>query len=119
MFNRGERCAGMSDRWNAMRRGLVVVVALLFVTGALDEDEVLCEEAIEHLRDCCTSFIAPNVCGDSDGYCGMVTTLSRSESECIMDLDCGPRAEEVCGRIEALQEGLDNIGGGDVQRVCP
>lgn len=95
------------------------VVVLLGTTGALDEDELYCEEAIGHIRACCPKLSVENICGDADGYCNPVTTLSRSDSECILELACGPDATAVCERLEALQDAvaMDEIDG--PSEVCP
>ncbi len=108
----------MNDTWTLFRRLFVVVVALLFATGALQEDELLCEEAIAHLRDCCPSLRAPHVCGDSDG-CSPVTTLTRSESECVMHLECGAETDEICSRSEDVQAALHEASRGEHEQVCP
>lgn len=96
----------MSDRSRWGRRIFIAVVLLLATTGALDEDELWCEEAIGHIRDCCPDLDVTNICGDADGYCTPVITLSRDESECILELECGPEAVAVCERLEVLQDSV-------------
>lgn len=103
-----------------LRLGWLAAVALVFGTGALDRTEVLCEEAIAHLEDCCGSLNAYNVCGNADG-CNPVTTLSQEESACILELSCSPKMRQVCDRVEALSAAVDSEIVGEVQEqeICP
>ena len=86
--------------------------------GALPEDQLQCEQAISHLRDCCSPTQA-DVCGDG---CNPIT-LSLEESACIQAAECEALvAADVCGRVERLAASnavLNPDAGPPPEPVCP
>jgi hypothetical protein len=89
------------------RRACAALAAIVGATGALDEDELHCEEAVAHLSECCPDLFVENLCGSAGSLCERTVTLTRDESECITELACDEHASEVCARLEALQTNVD------------
>ena len=75
------------------------VVAVVLSCGEIREDEMLCEEAVSHLQDCCPDIDPRRInCVHQEG-CGrdLVPVLSGAASDCISGRDCEDlRARGVC-----------------------
>lgn len=85
-----------------MRRALKFVVlagVVLATTAELDGTEIRCEEAMAHLEGCCAGFSAPQLCGTG---CEP-QTMDRGQSDCILATPCGPEADLICKRFDAMR----------------
>ena len=92
---------------------LGLLTALLL--GALPEDQLECEQAISHLRECCDLQNA-DVCGSG---CNPIT-LSLEESDCIRTQSCADlEAAGVCERVQALAATWASADSGPRAEVCP
>ncbi len=121
------------------RAAVLVAVMLCAITcNARDErQEIHCEEAIQHLQECCPELSVPNVCGVAfrqkatilDGGCGKRgrRVIGRADAACILRLSC-EEAQSVCVNVMELQEGVDAFverldsaldSGDTIFGVCP
>jgi hypothetical protein len=98
----------------AMR--MIALVSAGLLAGALDREELECEEAIAHLKDCCEPLETDNICGAG---CDALT-LSLEESGCIEERGCDElRAAGVCERVSALSIAGAPEEGAFRAPVCP
>lgn len=75
------------------------VVAVVLSCGEIREDEMLCEEAVSHLEECCPDIDPRRFnCIHQEG-CGrdLDPVLTRAASECVSGRDCDDlRSRGVC-----------------------
>jgi hypothetical protein len=71
-------------RW--LRVGLLAVLALA-LTGEIKKEEFDCEEAVQHLADCCPGFDPHNIDCYSDSCNGPID-LDEHLSSCIKAASC-------------------------------
>jgi hypothetical protein len=99
-------------------RALALAGAVGILTGAIQEDQFLCEEAAAHLQECCPHLTIPSVCGDG---CSDIT-LPIAQSKCILDTDCEQIvSSKMCERIQGLQADAGAVAdaGAESIEVCP
>jgi len=104
---------------------IAATVALMFACGDMRQDELDCEEAVSHLRDCCPGFdtnlvdctyFAPQGCGTTT-----YPDIPIGQSQCISGETCGSLvASGVCKRMGAATR-LEPATGPRSQfyAVCP
>jgi hypothetical protein len=67
----------------------VAIVCICFACGRIDEDELLCEEAVARLEDCCPKFdVRPYECRYNGGCAYQEPDLSAAASDCIRARSC-------------------------------
>lgn len=82
---------------------VIGVIGVVLSCGQIAEDELVCEEAVSKLQDCCRGFDARRLpCVRSEGGCKTSDTrpaLSVRASQCILDKQCSAVVSEgVCDR---------------------
>ncbi len=98
-----------SRKWSS---GFTVslLVAIVLGCGTNTQEELVCEDAVSHLLDCCPGFDAHNVdctyqppgCGVS----GVYPEIDSAQSSCIRAESCSRLQETgVCSRAEAMPNG--------------
>ena len=92
------------------RRVVTLLIALLssvtlMCGGGFDEKEVDCEDAVAHLKECCTSDAPTHVrCRVEDHGCDSTTypSLTSDEATCILQQSCNAIVKgQMCARAEA------------------
>jgi hypothetical protein len=90
---------------------LLALVVLMAVppTQCLREDEVDCEEAVQHMKNCCPTFSPTAVQCYYNDTCGVTyPDLTPAESRCILDASCRELAEsDICGRVTSRSQGAE------------
>src|SRR5262249_3541736 len=84
-------------------RFLGVFAMCLPATQCLRNDEVDCEEAVQHMIQCCPGF-NPNAiqCEYYNGCDLSYPDLTTRESSCILDTSCtGLRNNGICARVQS------------------
>jgi hypothetical protein len=102
----------MTHRSRQYSGGFTVSLLILIFLGCGENQpsELVCEDAVVHLLDCCPGFDAHNVdCTYDPGGCGAGPTypeISESQSACIRDESCERlRTSGVCARAAAMPAG--------------
>lgn len=101
---------------------VATILFVVMVTGAVNCDfsdtDLLCEEAVAHLTDCCDNladkeFVCylPNFSCD---YGEIRRSINEAESKCILDRTCNEiKVGQVCVRVEQRLMDMSNY------QVCP
>ena len=96
--------------------------------GGIEKQELLCEEAVAALAQCCDGFSPEIVSCRLDGCANRIVEVGEAESACIREMSCDElRSHRVCERVAArsgsvLTEAgsLAAADGGPVEtEVCP
>jgi hypothetical protein len=80
-------------------------LSTLIAGGGLRQDELDCEQAVAHLKECCPDFVGATIaCEFSDG-CGTTDpALSIDESHCILALECAALVKSgICDKTRDLE----------------
>jgi len=91
------------------------VLAAMTMTCGIRDDELHCEEAAAHLRDCCPSFDVHSIdCYYAQTGCGTIyPVITISESRCITSESCSALVQSgVCTRAQGVAQGHSTA-------VCP
>jgi hypothetical protein len=100
---------------------LAAIALALLGTRCADgfrEDEMDCEQAVAHLKSCCSEIdVAQTACThESTGGVVTSTALTADESTCILGEGCDTlRSSGVCDR----SHDLPYTGSGTAPKVCP
>ncbi len=103
------------------RAGAAVAAAVVLALVALRcirGDEMLCENAVSRLQQCCAGFVVSSgYCTYSDG-CGVTyPTISESDSKCVADASCEYIVDhDICNRALQARAATDASAGSD---ICP
>jgi hypothetical protein len=86
------------------------------LVGAVSEQDFLCEEAAQRLKDCCPDAdFRDDFC---QAGCGSEIALSVDESECIRKSSCDRlRDQQICERV--LARNSDASSTASSGSVCP
>ena len=87
--------------------GLCVLGSAQGAHVAFREDELLCEEAVARLKECCTDAELLGVdCVHNPGCQTSAPTISPEESECIRSRSCAQlRRQSTCDALLARSDG--------------
>jgi hypothetical protein len=103
---------------------LVALSGLLVGAGGLNEQELLCEEAVARLTDCCPSLHTESIgCREDNGCNEIHPSLTVAGSRCVLDASCDAIDQaQICERLEHLYDYVPDAGpsswtGGE--EVCP
>jgi hypothetical protein len=104
------------DPWKILRGVILAITVGGVLPGALNEEQLECEQAIAHLEECCPALNAPLVCGDG---CSSVT-LTLDTSHCLQDSSCAEvQAAGMCKRVMDLSNTAADAGITGEEAVCP
>lgn len=81
------------------------VVAVVLSCGEIREDEMLCEEAVSHLEECCPTIDPRRLNCVYDQGCGtdLVPVLTPDASECLSATGCADlQSRGICDGIRQL-----------------
>lgn len=116
----------MRARPSLRRLSSLFVLAALGVAlscGEIRADELLCEEAVVRLVDCCPGFDARRVnCVYVSGCSGTTRpNFSEGTSECIRGRSCDAlRDRGTCARVSAIEpDAIRGEGSRFDREVCP
>ena len=104
---------------------VTLAIAVVLSCGSIPEEELVCEEAVSKLIDCCPGFDPRRTpCVRSSGCNSDETrpTFSEDASHCILDKECSSiRTDGVCERVvkgQSLPYTLKGAGTAFDQEVC-
>ena len=87
-----------------------IVISLGVSCNGFREDEIECEQAVVHLRDCCPGFKASAVdCSYSEETgCDNVThytfpAISIADSQCLQQKSCAELVDGYCAQAQSAQ----------------
>ncbi len=94
--------------WGPLRGWIsALFIGLPLACGNMSGEELVCEEALAHLQDCCPGFNPTHVgclydgpgCGDPNGF--QTPDVSGDQSACIRGVSCAQLVQSgVCARAE-------------------
>jgi hypothetical protein len=96
-----------AGRSNLSKRAsaIAVVVGVVLGCGGIDDDELLCEEALGHLEDCCPGFDVHRFqcANQADCFNSVTPDVTQEASKCIRGHECSDaRSSGLCDRMTAL-----------------
>jgi hypothetical protein len=104
----------MWTRLAALGLGAIAIIALTAVDAT--EQDLRCEEAVAHLKDCCGDSFDPHSVNCTTSGCNSHPSLTVDESQCISSAICaGIIAHNLCGFVAHLSD-LHPPDGGP---ICP
>jgi hypothetical protein len=111
------------------RRPILVVGILLgalVCCAGIREDELLCEEAMAHIGQCCPGLdVAAVDCTYTSGCSTTYPALTVPQSQCIDGMSCADLvSSDMCPNAQAAQDSDASSGSGEpvlllVGQVCP
>lgn len=104
------------DPWKIFRGVILAIMLGGVLPGALEENQLECEQALAHLEECCPALDAPHACGDG---CDSVT-LTLDSSQCLKDSSCAEiQAANMCARVMEVSSLVVTSGATGEVAVCP
>jgi hypothetical protein len=99
---------------------LVFGAGALAGAGGLDKNDLLCEEAMAQLLECCPDLPVQRGWCETQGCDSSSAHLSVKESECITDSSCETiEAHDICARVlRKYEPGDASLDGSAGQQVC-
>jgi hypothetical protein len=86
------RAMGVRAQHRTRSRGVVlgVVFGIMLACGSVDEDELVCEDAVAHLSDCCPGLDPVRFSCQGDTACGGdgVPSITARAGDCVRSRSC-------------------------------
>jgi hypothetical protein len=118
---RASACARRGNRVLATPLTLAAIVLVMFACGQMNADEIECEEAVEHLRQCCPGLDPRGYnCVVQDDGCGeeLRPSLTLQTSQCVRSESCSTLVQSgTCARAIAGNYLPDDQRGESVNKV--
>lgn len=103
-----------------------VLLGALVCCAGIREDELLCEEAMAHIGQCCPGLdVAAVDCTYTSGCGTTYPALTVTQSQCIDGMSCAALvSSDMCPNAQASQDSDGSPGSGNsvlvlVEQVCP